>query len=148
MPASRERIRVGTDLCSVEAVAESVATFGDRYLQRVYTEGELAYCGTDPARSAERLAARFAAKEAVVKVLRPVDARPDWRSIEVVRDPGGWCEISLTAAAATMAREADISSLSVSMSHEGGMANAVVVAMLLDPVDRGAEEISAEGERH
>jgi len=144
--ASRERIRVGTDLCSVDAVAESVATFGDRYLQRVYTEHELEYCGTDPARSAERLAARFAAKEAVVKVLRPVDARPDWRAIEVRRDPGGWCEISLTAGAAAMAREAEIDSLSVSMSHEGGIANAVVVAMMLEPGERGAEQSGTEGE--
>jgi holo-[acyl-carrier protein] synthase len=128
----------------VDAVAESVATFGDRYLRRVYTEHELEYCGADPARSAERLAARFAAKEAVVKVLRPVDGRPDWRAIEVRRDPSGWCEISLTAAAAAMAREAEISSLSVSMSHEDRMANAVVVAMMLEPGDRGAEEGGAE----
>jgi holo-[acyl-carrier protein] synthase len=145
-PPGRARIRVGTDLCSVDEVAESVATFGDRYLRRVYTEHELEYCGTDPARSAERLAARFAAKEAVVKVLRPVDARPDWRAIEVRRDPGGWCEISLTAGAATMAREAEIDSLSVSMSHEGGIANAVVVAMMLEPGQDDAEETGAQGE--
>jgi len=135
----REQIRVGTDLCSVEAVADSVATFGDRYLRRVYTDHELDYCQKDPAVSAERLAARFAAKEAVVKVLRPVDARPDWRSIEVRRDPGGWCEIALSAGAATMAEAASIRSLSVSMSHEGGIANAVVVATVLERDDRGAE---------
>ena len=145
-PARREHVRVGTDLCSVDAVAESVATFGDRYLRRVYTEHELEYCGTDPARSAERLAARFAAKEAVVKVLRPVDARPDWRAIEVRRDPGGWCEIALSDGAAAMAREAAIGSLSVSMSHEGGIANAVVVAMMLEPRDPGAEESGTGGE--
>lgn len=128
-PAS---IRVGIDLCSVQDVAESVATFGDRYLQRVYTPHELEYCGRDPARSAERLAARFAAKEAMVKVLRPRDARPDWRTIEVRRDPGGWCEMSLTGSAAELAREAAITSLSVSLSHEHGLANAVVVATLRD----------------
>jgi holo-[acyl-carrier protein] synthase len=138
---------VGTDLCSVQAVAESVATFGDRYLRRVYTDHELEYCGADPARSAEHLAARFAAKEAVVKVLRPVDARPDWRAIEVRRDPGGWCEIALSAGAATMAREAEISSLSVSMSHEGDIANAVVVAMVLERGEPGAEGMGAEGDR-
>ena len=125
-------IRVGTDLCSVQDVAESVATFGDRYLQRVYTPHELEYCGQDPARSAERLAARFAAKEAVVKVLRPRDARPEWRTIEVQRDPEGWCELSLTGSAAELAREAAITSLSVSLSHEAGLANAVVVATLSD----------------
>src|SRR5439155_13937858 len=120
----------GVDLCSVPEVAESVARFGDRYLRRVYTEHELEYCGSDPARSAERLAARFAAKEAVVKVLRPRDARPDWRTIEVRRDPGGWCELSLTGSAARLAREASITSLAVSLSHEGDLANAVVVATI------------------
>jgi holo-[acyl-carrier protein] synthase len=131
-PVGSEPIRVGIDLCSVQAVADSVATFGDRYLHRIYTEHELEYCGADPGRSAERLAARFAAKEAAVKVLRPRDARPEWRSIEVRRDPGGWCELVLTGSAAELAREASINSLSVSLSHEGDMANAVVVATLLE----------------
>jgi holo-[acyl-carrier protein] synthase len=123
-----ERIRVGIDLCSAQAVAESLAAFGDRYLRRIYTDHEIAYCQADPALTSERLAARFAAKEAAVKVLRPTAERPEWRSIEVRRDPGGWCELSLTGTAARMADEAEISSLSVSMSHEDGLANAVVVA--------------------
>ena len=125
-------VRVGIDLCSVQDVAESVAQFGDRYLRRIYTDHELEYCGSDPQRSAERLAARFAAKEATVKVLRPPDARPDWRSIEVRRDPGGWCEIALTGSAARLAREAEISSLAVSLSHDSGLANAVVVATMFE----------------
>jgi holo-[acyl-carrier protein] synthase len=125
-------MRVGIDLCSVRDVAESIERFGDRYLRRVYTEHEVEYCGKDPARSAERFAARFAAKEATVKVLRPRDSWPDWRSIEVRRDPGGWCELSLTGTAAQLARDAAISSLALSLSHDGGMANAVVVATLSD----------------
>lgn len=128
-------LRVGTDLCSVEQVAESVATFGDRYLRRVYTDHELEYCGQDPVLSAERLAARFAAKEATMKVLRPRDERPDWRTIEVRRDPGGWCELALSGSAARLAHDAAIDSLSVSLSHEAGMANAVVVATLLGQPD-------------
>jgi len=128
-------LRVGTDLCSVEQVAESVATFGDRYLHRVYTDAELEYCGRDPALSAERLAARFAAKEATLKVLRPRDARPDWRTIEVRRNPEGWCELALTGTAARLAHEAAIGSLSVSLSHESGMANAVVIATMLEQPD-------------
>ena len=143
-------IRVGIDLCSVQDVAESVATFGDRYLRRVYTDHELEYCCQDPALTAERLAARFAAKEATVKVLRPRDARPDWRTIEVRRDPGGWCELSLTGGAAQMADDAAIGSLSVSLSHEHGMANAVVVATLIDEDARAtgpAEPIGKDDDR-
>ena len=131
-PAAAAPVRVGIDLCSVEQVAESVATFGDRYLRRVYTDHELDYCAADPALSAERLAARFAAKEAAIKVLRPIDDRPDWRSIEVRRDPGGWCELALSGRAAELADEASIGSLSVSITHEGDMAGAVVVATLLE----------------
>ena len=124
-------VRVGTDLCSVQDVADSVERFGDRYLSRVYTDHELEYCHSDPALSAERLAARFAAKEATVKVLRPSDVRPDWRTIEVLRDPAGWCELLLTGTAARLAREAEIGGLALSMSHDGGVANAVVVATML-----------------
>ncbi len=126
-----DSVRVGTDLCSVQDVADSVERYGDRYLRRVYTDHELEYCSSDPARSAERLAARFAAKEATVKVLRPNDARPDWRTIEVRRDPAGWCELSLTGSAARQARDERIGALALSMSHDGGVANAVVVATML-----------------
>lgn len=126
--AASEQVRVGTDLCSLQVVAEAVDAFGDRYLRRIYTDHELEYCQADPALSTERLAARFAAKEAAVKVLRPTGERPEWRSIEVRRDPGGWCELALTGTAARLAADAAITSLSVSLSHEAGLASAVVVA--------------------
>ena len=59
------RTRVGCDLASTAEVRESVATFGQRYLRRIYTDAELVACQGRP----ERLAARFAAKEACAKVL-------------------------------------------------------------------------------
>jgi len=121
-------IRVGTDLCSVDQVAESIDRFGDRYLERVYTPDELSYCSSSPTQRNERLAARFAAKEATVKVLRTAGSRPEWRSIEIVRDPEGWCDIRLTGSAATLAESAGIVSLAVSMSHENDLASAVVIA--------------------
>ena len=80
-------LRVGTDLVPVGEVADSVARFGDRYVGRIYTDHEFASCcqGT-PSVVAAGLAARFAAKEATIKVLRPVGQQPDWRSIEIRRD--------------------------------------------------------------
>jgi len=122
-------LRVGTDLVPVAHVAESVARFGDRYVGRVYTAHEVSCCQGTPAVVAAGLAARFAAKEATIKVLRPVDHQPDWRSIEVRRDPSGWCALHLTGGAARMAREQGISNLAVSLTHEGAMAAAVVVAV-------------------
>jgi holo-[acyl-carrier protein] synthase len=122
-------LRVGTDLVPVEQVAESVARFGDRYVGRVYTAHEVSCCQGTPSVVAAGLAARFAAKEATIKVLRPVDGQPDWRSIEIRRDPAGWCAVHLTDEAARMAREQGISNLAVSLTHEAGMAAAVVVAV-------------------
>jgi holo-[acyl-carrier protein] synthase len=122
-------LRVGTDLVPVEHVAESVAHFGDRYVERIYTAHEVSCCQGTPSVVAAGLAARFAAKEAMVKVLRPAGHQPDWRSIEVRRHPTGWCSLSLTGEAARMADEQGISNLAVSLTHEGGMAAAVVVAV-------------------
>jgi holo-[acyl-carrier protein] synthase len=125
--------RVGVDLMVVAEVARSVEVFGDRYLNRIFTPHEIRSCrisrpGETPARySAESLAARFAAKEATVKVLRPADARPEWRSIEVHRDRRGWCEIRLGGLAAAMADDAGLEELAVCMTHESMMAAAVVV---------------------
>jgi len=122
-------VRVGTDLVSVGQVAESVARFGDRYVDRIYTAHEISCCRGTPAVVAAGLAARFAAKEATVKVLRSVGHQPDWRSIEVRREPAGWCRLSLSGEAARMAEEQGISELAVSLTHEGPMAAAVVVAV-------------------
>src|SRR6185437_782701 len=89
-------LALGVDLVSVREVAESLARFGDRYTERLFTRDEIAYCLRDPQLAAERFAARFAAKEATMKVLRVVatDAVA-WISIEVRRMPEGWCEIVL-----------------------------------------------------
>jgi holo-[acyl-carrier protein] synthase len=124
-------VRVGVDLVSVDAVRESVRTHGERYLARVYTDRELDACRTDDGIAVERLAARFAAKEAAMKVLRPSaqDALA-WRSIEVVGQPGGWVALQLSGGAAELAEEAGIEDLQLSITHEGLYACAVVVAEL------------------
>jgi holo-[acyl-carrier protein] synthase len=122
-------LRVGTDLAEIRAVRKSVERFGADYLERVYTPRELSDCagedGVDPA----RLAARFAAKEATLKVLRPSpDEAVPWRSIEVVRAPGGWVELELHDAAAELAASAGLTELAVSLTHECEYASATVVA--------------------
>jgi holo-[acyl-carrier protein] synthase len=127
-----EEVRVGIDLVTVAEVAESVASFGDRYLRRVFTPRELSWCRsqvTDPAvpYSIESLAARFAAKEAIVKILRPEGPRPEWADIEVVRHPSGWCGVHLTGGAASLADAAGIDRWAVSLTHHAGLAAAVVV---------------------
>lgn len=126
-------VRVGVDLVPVVEVAAAVERLGRRYLHRVFTAHERACArsgpGTATRYSAERLAARFAAKEAAVKVLRPVGVRPEWRSIEVRRVEGGWVELRLSGLAAALAAEAGITALAVSLTHEPMMAAACVVGM-------------------
>jgi holo-[acyl-carrier protein] synthase len=126
-------LRVGIDLCSAADVADAIDRFGDRYLTRVYTDDELGACTTDGHIEPERLAGRFAAKEAALKVLRPLETGLDLRSIEIERQPGGWCEINLTGTAAELAEQAGLGDLAVSLSHEHGLATAVVVAQAAVP---------------
>lgn len=126
-------VRVGVDLVVVADVAEAVEHFGDRYLHRIFTPHELDCCradGTSGGYAMPSLAARFAAKEAAVKVLRPVGARPEWRSIEVCRSGAGWCDLRLTGRAAVLAAEGCIDGWAVSLTHESTMAAAVVVGTL------------------
>jgi holo-[acyl-carrier protein] synthase len=121
-------LRVGTDLVLIETVRGSIDIHAEHYLKRVYTEREVADCTTPEGVDPERLAARFAAKEATLKVLRPRDEGIPWNSIEVRRDPSGWVELALDGAAAALAEAAGVTDLSLSISHEGEFATAVVVA--------------------
>jgi holo-[acyl-carrier protein] synthase len=129
MATSSIPLRVGLDLTSVKAVSESIRTHGRRYLERVYTPGELQECDTASGPDAERLAGRFAAKEATMKVLRPGDDTPlPWTAIEVHRAPGGSVEVELSGQAAELASASRVGSLSASITHEREFAAAVVVA--------------------
>jgi holo-[acyl-carrier protein] synthase len=123
--APRLRSAVGVDLVRVSEVAESIQRFGDRYLRRVFTDREISQC-MQRERCAERLAARFAAKEAIIKILRPNGHGFDWRCLEVDTTPGGWTEIVLHGKAAEHAAERGAFSWSSSLSHDGDLAVAVV----------------------
>ena len=125
------RVVVGMDLVSVERMRESVETFGDRFLQRVFTREEIAHCETFSGDAVfERMASRFAAKEAAIKLLRPEGRFFDPRLIEVTRAEGGATDIRLHGEALSLAERQQIESLSLSMSHEGHMAAAIVVGVV------------------
>lgn len=136
-PDGGATIRTGCDVQSIDEVRASLARFGPRYAERVFTPHELvAVGGIDGPDPAPGLAARFAAKEATIKVLRPEAEAPDWRSIEVVRRAGGWCELALGGAACRLAREQGIVELALSLTHGAGVGMATVVARV-DPEARG-----------
>ena len=126
-------LRGGIDLMSVEAVEESIRVHAGRYLRRVYTSRELRDCATSGGvPDARRLAARFAAKEAAMKVLRGGDEPLPWQTIGVLADRFGRPAIELTGAAGELARRRGIEALDVSLTHEGPFAAAVVVAQVRD----------------
>ncbi len=121
-------VRVGIDLVTVDSVRDSIQTHAEHYLQRIYTERELQDCRTSSGVDPERLAARFAAKEATLKVLRPDGVGIPWDTIEVRRHPAGWVELELSGPAAELAAQAGVTELALSIAHEGGFATAVVIA--------------------
>jgi holo-[acyl-carrier protein] synthase len=126
--ASRSaRPRAGCDLQRVDAVSDAVRDFGARYLDRVYTPAEQASYATGGPAS---LAARFAAKEAVLKLIGTADG-VDLRSVEI-RTPDGRPEVHLTGRAAELAEAAglDPTDIDVSLSHTGDLALAVAVGLL------------------
>jgi holo-[acyl-carrier protein] synthase len=127
-----DRSRVGIDLVTISEIADAIRRHGDRYLQRVFTEHELACCQLPGGVSAASLAGRWAAKEATIKVLRPVGPQPTWTTMEVRRLPSGACAMELSGSAADLAVRAGISSLSLSMTHDGDVAAAVVFALCAD----------------
>jgi len=127
------RFELGADVVEIAQVARSIATFGQRYLRRVFTDRELAYCTAEGRDPAPHLAARFAAKEAACKALRVGDARLDWRWIEVVRRPDGACRLVLHREMRALARRRGAHTLRVTMSHDGAYAIAVVLGERRSP---------------
>ncbi|GIH12182.1 holo-ACP synthase [Rugosimonospora africana] len=127
-------VAVGIDVVLVERFARALART-PLLADRLFTEAERTTSSGNP-RSPESLAARFAAKEAVAKSLG-APAGLHWHDCEVVSDPDGrpWLTVSGTVAAA--AAEKDIGRWHLSLSHDGGIASAMVVAETDDRRDRG-----------
>jgi holo-[acyl-carrier protein] synthase len=116
-------VRVGIDVVEIDSVQEAVTSHGHRYLDRVYTTREQRDCAADP----ELLALRFAAKEAVLKVLEPTPGDPiPWSSIDVVDDHGA--RVSLSGPAQELARRRALGPVEVSFARAGGQAMAFALA--------------------
>ena len=121
-------VGLGTDLTEIARVRRSVERFGSRFLDRIYTPGELAYC-LRKKDAAESLAARFAAKEAGAKALGTGISRGvGWQEFEVRREPSGKPSLWLSGRAAELAAELGINRLSLSLTHTRDLAMAVVIA--------------------
>ena len=118
------RHEIGIDLCDIDRVVDVLARFPDRFRFRVLTEREQRYCG----RRVERIAGRWAAKEAISKVLGLGVRGVGWREIEILPNRAGAPQVFLHDRAAQRAAALDLDEVSVSISHERRMAVAVAVA--------------------
>jgi holo-[acyl-carrier protein] synthase len=117
----------GVDIAEVPRIRESIERFGDRFLRRVFTDGEIRYC-EQRARRFESYAARFAAKEAGMKALGTGWSRGvRWRDIEVVRPKGQRPTIQFHGEAAAIAAKLGTQNISLSLTHTSAQALAHVI---------------------
>lgn len=119
-------LTTGVDILELWRVKSIVDRWGDRFLQRIYTTGEINYCrGRIP-----QLAARFAAKEAVMKALGTGIRGVGWKDIEVTRRRGMAPQILLHNRAKNRSEKLHMKQLAVSLSHSRDYAIASVVMEL------------------
>ncbi len=118
----------GVDIIEIERVAAAIARFGERFLGRVYTAVEVAFCRG----RVHELAGRFAAKEAVLKALGPGARGVAWREIEVLPNHRGKPLVYLHGRAKERADRIGLRGLDVSLSHSREYAVAFVVGQSND----------------
>lgn len=117
----------GIDLVEIGRIQQSMTRYGARFLRRVFTSAEQAYC-LRKRNSAESLAARFAAKEAAAKALGTGISRGvNWLEIEVIREPGGRPSIRFHGRAAEIAEQMRVAHVALSLTHTADLAMASVV---------------------
>ncbi len=117
-------IACGVDIVEIESIAQSIKIGGERFLQRVYTPAELAFCrGRLP-----QLAARFAAKEAASKALGTGMRGINWHDIEVVSNKRGRPFLLLSGRASRIAERLHLRDWKISISHSPSFAIAFVIS--------------------
>ena len=120
-------VGAGVDLAEVPRVRASIERFGARFIERIYTPGEIAYVERKANRF-ERYAARFAAKEAGMKAIGTGWRRGvRWQDFEVANLPSGKPTLRLHGAAAQFALRLGVKNISLSMTHTSELAMAQVI---------------------
>ena len=130
-------IRLGTDIVYIPRIQAAINRFGDRFLQRVYTLAEQHDCGYGDAASrpsVERLAGRWAAKEAVAKALGTGWQGVGYTDIEIHRQPSGAPTVHLHKGAAAQVATWGESQWQLSLSHDGNYAIATALLICSDGI--------------
>ena len=120
----------GIDLVDLDRIASMIERHGDRFLERVFTDGERAYADGGGRRRVERYAARFAAKEAVFKAIGTGwRSGITWRDVDVRREPSGAPSVHLSGRCREVAEERGVERWRISLSHTDRTAIASVIAI-------------------
>src|ERR1700751_6342804 len=120
-------VGTGIDIAGVPRIREAISRHGQRFLQRIFTEGEIHY-GESKANRVERYAALFAAKEAGMKAIGTGwNHGVRWRDIEVARKPGGRPTLLLHGKAAEFAAKLGATNIALSLTHTAEEAMAQVI---------------------
>jgi holo-[acyl-carrier protein] synthase len=120
-------VGLGVDMEEISRLGEAISRHGRRFLERVFTAAEIAYCERHRD-SVERYAGRFAAKEAAMKALGTGWSKGvRWVDIEVTRRPGSRPTIILHGAARERAERMGMRQVSLSITHTGNLAFAEVI---------------------
>lgn len=120
----------GIDMVETARIAEMLKDHGVRFLDRCFTQGERDYVAANPARQAEHLAGRFAAKEAILKVLGTGWSNGiAWTEAEVVREASGRPTVRLHGRCAQVAAGLGITQWHLSITHTGAYAMASAIGM-------------------
>lgn len=114
---------VGVDIIEIGRIERAAERWGDTFLHRVYTEPELQLYGTSPS----SLAARFAAKEAVVKALGTRERGIGWKDIEILSEPNGKPVVNLYNKAREQANDLGLGRFAITLSHSREYAVAFVI---------------------
>jgi holo-[acyl-carrier protein] synthase len=119
-------VGTGIDLIEVPRIARSLERYGERFLERVFTDEEIAYCRAR-ASAAESFAARFAAKEAGAKALGTgIQQGVSWKELEVRRARGSRPTLVLSGRARAIAGQLGVTRVSLSLTHTASLAMATV----------------------
>ena len=117
----------GIDIIEIDRVARSIERFGERFLDRIFTSGEIAYCSRKK-NAAESFAARFAAKEAGAKALGTgIQHGAAWKELEVQRQPGSRPTLHLSGRASELASQLGVRRIALSLTHSQTIAMASVM---------------------
>jgi holo-[acyl-carrier protein] synthase len=120
-------VGIGIDLAEVDRIREAIKKHGQRFIERIYTEKEIAYVERK-ANKYERYAARFAAKEAGMKAVGTGWKRGvRWRDFEVTNLPSGRPTLQLHGEAAKFADNLGVRNIALSITHTAAQGMAIVI---------------------